>query len=152
MVRKLKVLERDLLFALTNQVQETAHYLDLETGDVIPVFSFNRDKILARAKEQPERYLRLVPQSARQGREMMERFIQTVSQEDLKARLTRAIAGSRAFSQFRAVLANFPREQRRWRQFRMMYLTTGLREKLRAREIELVLVSDESEQEPEPDY
>jgi hypothetical protein len=150
-VRQLKVLERDLLFALTNQVQETAHYLDLDTGEVIPVFSFNRDEILARVRERPERYLRLVPQSAHQGREMMERFIKTVSRQDLQARLKQALAGGRIFSRFREVLAHFPQEQRRWRQFRTMYLTAPLREKLRSREIELVLVPDSSGEEQEPE-
>lgn len=147
-MRQLKVAERDLLFALTNQVQEIAHYLDLETGEVIPVFSFNRAEILARIKECPNRYLRLVPQSARQGREMMLRFIETVSRADLRGRLTRAIAEGRVFGQFRSVLMSFPQELRRWRQFRTMYLTSPLREKLKERGIVLVLVADQDGQEP----
>ncbi len=145
-MRKLFVLERDLLFALTNQVEETAHYLDLVTGDVMPVFEFNRDEILMLVRDNPERFLRLVPQSHRQGMEMMERFIATVSQEDLRARLRTAISGGRAFRQFREVLRGYPKEWRRWESFRKMVLLAPLQEKLRERKIELVLVS-----EAEPD-
>ncbi len=142
-MRKLFVLERDLLFALTNQMQETAHYLDLATGEVMPVFEFNRDEILIMVRDNPERFLRLVPQSSRQGMEMMERFIATVSQEDLRARLSEAISGGRAFSQFRQVLRGYPKELKRWENFRRIVLLTPLKEKLREREIELVLVSEE---------
>ncbi len=144
-MRKLCVLERDLFFALTNQVQDTAHYLDLDTGAVIPVFDFNRNEILTMVQDNPERYIRLVPQSFRQGMEMMERFIATVSREDLRARLRQAIKTGRAFSQFRQVLGDYPGEMKRWQQFRRMMLVEPLKEKLRQRDIELVLVS-----EPEP--
>lgn len=150
-MRKLKVLERDLLFALTNQVKETAHFLDLETGDVIPVFSFNRNEIFLRVRECPDRYIRLVPQTASEGRRMMERFIETISRKDLKVRLSRAISEGRVFGKFREVLNNFPEEQRRWKQFRTMYLTEPLREKLKSRNIELVLVPDQNEETREED-
>ncbi len=142
-MRQLKVLERDLLFALTNQVEETAHYLDLETGEVIPVFSFNRNEILALIKQNPCRYVRLAPQTSREGREMVQRFIATVSRADLRARLTQATKKGRVFSQVRAVLEEFPEELRRWRQFRLMVLTEPLKKKLQERGVELVLVDDE---------
>jgi len=142
-VRQLKVLERDLLFALTNQVEGTTHYLDLETGEVIPVFSFNRNEILALIKQTPDRYVRLAPQTAKEGREMVQRFIATVSRADLRARLTQATKKGRVFSQVRAVLEEFPEEWRRWRQFRLMVLTEPLKKKLQERGVELVLVDDE---------
>lgn len=137
------------MFALTNQVQETAHFLDLETGDVIPVFEFNRDEVLAMVRTHPERYIRLVAQTRRQGLEMMRRFIQTVSRQDLRARLVAAIQNGRVFSQFRQELMAFPDEYRRWQQFRLMVLTEPLKERLRALGIELVLVRDTAPSPPE---
>lgn len=143
-MRKVYVLERDLLFALTNQMKETAHYLDLETGDVIPVFSFNRDEILARVRANPEKYVRLVPQTRSQGIEMIHRFIETVSRSDLKAKLRAAVKEGRVFSQFRSVLENEPEELRRWQQFRVMVLTEPLKQKLQKRDLELILVPDDA--------
>ncbi len=141
-MRKLPVLERDLLFALTNQMQDNTHYLDLETGDVIPVFNFNRDEILARIKKNPERFIRLVPQPRRQGRVMMERFMETVRNPELKARLFSVLDERRCFSRFRTILQDFPQEFKRWQNFRMMFITANLREKLRQRGIELELIPE----------
>jgi hypothetical protein len=141
-VKKLPVLERDLLFAMTNQMQDIAHYLDLETGDVIPVFGYNRSEILSRVKENPGRFIRLVPQTAGQGIEMMQRFIETVKRKDLRARLSMAIKEGKVFSKFRTVLVNFPDEFKRWQRFRVMFITANLRERLRQNGIELELIPD----------
>lgn len=143
-MRKVYVLERDLLFALTNQMKETAHYLDLKTGDVIPVFSFNRDEILARVRANPEQYVRLVPQTRGQGIEMINRFIETVSRADLKAKLKAAVKEGRIFSRFRSVLETEPEELRRWQQFRVMVLTESLKQKLQKMNLELVLIGDDA--------
>lgn len=141
-MRKLTVLERDILFALTSQMQDIAHYLDIETGDVIPVFSYNRDAVLSQIKADPHRFVRLMPQTSRQGREMMKRFIETVRRPDLRARLTAAIKREKAFIRFRQVLLNFPDEFKRWQQFRVMFVTEPLKIKLREQEIELILISE----------
>ncbi|MGQ9678844.1 MAG: UPF0158 family protein [bacterium] len=143
-MRKLFVQERDLLFALTNQMPETAHYLDLETGDVIPVFNFNRDEILARVREKPERFIRLVPQTKSDGFKMMQRFIDTVSRQDLRAKLTEALKEGRRFGRFRIVLSAEEEEFKRWQQFRVMTLTEPLKKRLQERGFELVLVRDDT--------
>ncbi len=144
-MRKLRVSERDLLFALTNQVQETAHYLDLETGEIIPVFSFNRDEILKLIRQQPGRYLRLAPQSSRERQEMLKGFIRTITRPGLKTQLLSALQEKRVFARFRQVLAQFPKELKRWQSYRMMVLSEPLRRKLRERDVELVLVPDRDE-------
>lgn len=131
-----------MLFALTNQMGNTAHYLDLETGEVIPVFSFNRNQILAKIKEQPTRFIRLVSQPSRLGRDMMQRFIETVRKPELKARLTAALQERRPFSRFRAVLQDFPAEFQRWQNFRTMFITGNLRERLFRQGINLEVVPE----------
>lgn len=153
-MRKLRVSERDLLFALTNQMQETAHYLDLETGEVIPVFTYNREEILTMIRQQPARYLRLAPQSARESQEMLRGFIRTVSRADLKTQLLAALQERHVFARFRQVLARFPRELKRWHNYRMMVLTEPLRRRLRERGLELILIPDQDERhddQQEPD-
>jgi len=141
-VRTLVVSERDLFFALTNQVPGTTHYLDLETGEVIPVFGHNREAILERVRREPERLLRLAPQSGRHGYETMVEFTHTVSQPGLRGQLQAALVRERPFRHFREVLRELPAEQRRWQQFRAMVTTRSLCEKLRALDVELELESD----------
>ena len=84
-VRVLRVSTRDLLFAMENRVPGTTHYLNTETGEVVPVFGFNRDQILAEIRQFPKRYMRLAPQAGRSGYNAMVEFARTVSRPELRA-------------------------------------------------------------------
>jgi len=130
------------MFALTSRLPGTTHYLDAETGEVMPVFSFNRDKVLAAVHDQPGRYLRLAPQTGSEGIHIMADFIRTVSRPDLAARLGEAISGDRPFARFRHLLRDVEPEYRRWLQFRAMVSVQGIREKLLSRGVQLELVID----------
>jgi hypothetical protein len=144
-VRTIRVSERDLMFALTNRLPGTGHYLDTATGEVVPLFAYNRDKVLELVRGEPGRYLRLAPQSGAEGFRIMQEFQRTVSRPDLREKLAAALSGERAFARFREVVAGVPAEKRRWHQFRATMTVAGLREKLRAQNVELELAP-----EPEP--
>ena len=139
-MRSIKVSARDIVFAMSNRMPDTNHYLDTETGDVLPVFGFNRDAILAMVKEQPGRYVRLAPQSGRRGFEVMQQFAATVSRRDYREKLEQTLKGKHSFRRFREVLHEEPDEQRRWKLFRLENMAQPLREKLKKKNIKLELV------------
>ncbi len=139
-MRKLKVSEHDLLFALENRVAGVTHYLDTETGDVVPVFTYNRELILAAVKENPSRYVRLAPQSGSQAYKAMIDFTRTVNRPDLRTKLEAALTQPSRFRLFRELLAEYQEEQARWRQFRGAAMLQALCDRLRESAIELVLV------------
>jgi len=141
-VRVLRVSTRDLLFAMENRMPGTAHYLNTETGEVIPVFAFNRDAILAELKQFPKRYLRLPPQSGRFGYNAMVEFARTVSRPQLRAELEAALDGQGVYRRFRAVLKAEPREYARWQQFQGERVAARLRQRLEAEDIALELIAD----------
>ena len=141
-MRKLKVSTRDLLFAMENRVPGTAHYLNTETGEVIPVFSFNRDQILAEVRQFPKRYLRLPPQSGRSGYDAMVEFSHTVSRPDLRAQLEASLSGPGVYRRFRAAIKAEPREFNRWQQFRGEKVAGHLRKRLEADGIAIELIPD----------
>lgn len=143
-MRTVKVPARDLLFALDNRVPGTPHYLDSETGEVVPVFGFNRDRILSDIRSQPGRYFRIAPQSGRHGYAAMEEFTKTVSRPELRERLSAALKEQNVFRGFRSVLDEEPAEMERWLQFRTEGMIETLRARLREAGIELELVSDSS--------
>ena len=129
-MRKLNVLARDVVFALQGRSPGTVHYLDLETGDVIPVFGFNRERVLAEIRARPERYLRLAPRTSRRDYEVMARFVETVDEDGLRERLRASISGENAFSRFRAELESCPSERARWERYRAEAVTADLKAKL----------------------
>ncbi|OYD16394.1 hypothetical protein CH330_02975 [candidate division WOR-3 bacterium JGI_Cruoil_03_51_56] len=141
-MRTIKVSKRHLLFALSKRVPGTNHYLDTRTGEVIPVFSFNRNRILVQIKAEPDRYIRLAPPSSRHGYETMKRFVQTVSRPELRSRLEAALKQKKAFQSFRAVLKQEPPELKRWYNFRTEMMVQALREHLNKENIKLELIND----------
>jgi hypothetical protein len=143
-VRVLRVSTRDLLFALENRVPGTTHYLNTETGEVTPVFGFNRDKILADVRKYPKLWLRLAPQSGHAGYNAMVEFCRSVSRTELRAQLEAALNGPGAYRRFRTLLKAEPREHARWQQFRGEKVAGHLRGRLEADGITIELVPDNS--------
>lgn len=141
-VRVLRVSTRDLLFAMENRVPGTTHYLNAETGEVIPVFGYNRDQILAEIMQFPKRYLRLPPQSGRSGYNAMVEFTRTVSQPALRTALEAALDGQGVYRRFRAAFKEDRREFRRWQQFQGEMVASRLRKRLEAEGIALELIPD----------
>jgi len=149
-VRSIKVSARDIVFAISNRMPDTNHYLDTESGDVVPVFGFNRDAILAMVKAQPDRYVRLAPQSGRRGFEVMQQFAATVSRREFRKRLEQTLDGKHSFRRFREVLREEPDEYRRWKLFRLENMAQPLREKLKEKGIKLELTETDYRL-PDPD-
>ncbi len=141
-MRVIRVSTRDLLFAMENRVPGTTHYLNTETGEVIPVFGFNRDQILSEIRQSPKRYLRLAPQAGRSGYTAMVEFTHTVSRPELRAELEAALNGPGVYRRFRSVLREEPREFKRWQQFRGEKVAGRLRKRLEADGIAIELIPD----------
>jgi hypothetical protein len=149
-VRKLRVSARDLLFALRNRAPGTVHYLDTETGEVIPIFGFNRDKVLEQVRANRDRYLRLAPESSRQGYEIMRRFINLVGRAEVRHELEQATVGEHAFSRFREALEQWPEEKLRWQRFRAEMTAEPVKRRLAEAGVELELECD-SDKPARPD-
>jgi hypothetical protein len=142
-MRTITVSTRDLLFAIENRAPGVTHYLDKTSGDVMPVFSYNREQILAAIKKEPDRYLRLAPQSGSQGYKAMADFTRTVRNVELRRKLEAALNAKNAFHNFRAVIDTEPTEQTRWLRYRGQQLVEHVRERLRASDIEMTTPHDE---------
>jgi tetratricopeptide (TPR) repeat protein len=91
--------------------------LDLETGDVIPVFEDLEDDLLPVPREELEespRFLNIPPRPSRDGWRDMADFVATVDDRALRQRLADAIEGKGAFGRFKKILQSAPAERDRW--------------------------------------
>jgi len=99
---------------------EARYFLDVETGEIIPVFVdlIERGGNPADAKRIASgvnvRYFLIPHKPSHEGYAMMEEFIETVKEKHLKEALTEAIEGKGAFRRFRDVLVSYPNEEERW--------------------------------------
>lgn len=103
--------------ALDDHAPGHAWYLDLVTGDVLPVFEDFEDELLPVPREELEespRFLNIPPRANRDGWRDMAKFVATVGDRALRQRLSDAIEGKGAFGRFKQALLSAPAERDRW--------------------------------------
>ena len=121
--------------AFENNAPEVHSYLQVVTGDVLRVVDGVADpQMHARIASDP-RYLRIEAVSSREQYRWMERYIPTVEEPKLRARLEVAIDGKGAFRRFKDVLMAYGPERERWFTYRSERLRTFMEAWLQAHNI-----------------
>jgi len=104
-----------LAIALENQLPESHSYLDLSSGQVVTYTGMLEPPD---PPEPRENYLYIPPRPSREGYRTMQKFIQTVEDEQLQKQLTQALVGRGAFRRFKDCLLDHPQERQRWFTFK----------------------------------
>jgi len=125
--------------AFENNAPEVHSYLQFETGEVIRIVDGVADPRMHEKIAQDDKYLKIDPVSSREQYRWMERFIDSVEDEqELQTQLTVAIDGKGAFRRFKDVLMSYPVQRERWFTFRSERLAACMKAWLTAHDIEAV--------------
>ena len=124
--------------AFENNAPEVHSYLQLATGEVIRVVDGVADPQMHARIAADTEYLRVDPVSSREQYRWMERFIPTIENTELRARLGQAIDGKGAFRRFKDVLMTFAEDRERWFTYRSERLRTFMDAWLVAHKIKVV--------------
>lgn len=143
-MKKLVIDQKDLYFAFENRMPETNHYLNLETGEILPVFSFNRGKILTEMDKNPDKYVKIMPLGSRGGVQIMKDYIETVPKPLIRQELKEALSKKGAFRGFRAVIDKYPTEKEHWVEFKRNATLKQIKDWLAEFGIELEFVTNDS--------
>ncbi|MCI3923508.1 UPF0158 family protein [Paenibacillus sp. TRM 82003] len=114
---------QNLVEAYDNHVDELESYLDIDTGDVVHISSYNQDEEAMELNEvidegDNETFFRIPHRDSYEGYMDMEEFVATVSNEKLRVRLLNVlIGGRRMFRRFKDTLASDGLELRRYYDF-----------------------------------
>ncbi len=143
-MKRLPINIDEIAEAMDMTFDESAYYLDLETGQLLPIPSepFDDDEdsswlsdeekdLLSIAREidaGSDRYARVPDVDASEGYEDMERFTCTVTDPKLREHLEIALDGRGAFRRFKNVLADHPEERERWFAFKNERMAERARE------------------------
>lgn len=117
---KIRVRREDLERALEDNAQSKRSFLDIETGEVVPVYLDMIERGADQAAKRiaagvNTRYFLMPNIPARDSYQEMVRFIESVKDPKLAEELTLAIEGEGAFGKFRKVLLRQHRtEEERW--------------------------------------
>ncbi|KXB00089.1 hypothetical protein AKJ41_04430, partial [candidate division MSBL1 archaeon SCGC-AAA259O05] len=117
---KLEVDIGELCYTYEDAHPENSYFLDMETGGIL-FFSDDLvrteggpERIEEIEDEIGERYITLPRTTPQEGYRDMEKFIETLEDEDLREKLYIAIDGRGAFGRFKNVLKTYPDERERW--------------------------------------
>lgn len=154
-LRKVPIAWEPLEDAFENNAPEVHSYLHLITGEVIRVVDGVADPAMHARIAADGNYQRIDAVSSREQYRWMERFNESVTDDDLRRRLNGAIDGKGAFRRFKDMLMNFPEERDRWFVFRSERLRQCMEAWLSTHGIEAVArpepvapLAEESQNEP----
>lgn len=137
--------------AFDNHSPELRSYLDLQSGELLTVFTSERDSEVSSAVQaEPDRYLFIEPVPSRDQYRIMERFIETVPYPSLAERLADAIVGKGAFRRFKDCIAQHGEERKRWFAFRDVLVRQMILEWCRGKGLEAIEDPDWTLELPEP--
>jgi hypothetical protein len=127
-----------LEIAVERNASDTESSLDLTTGQVVTIVSGDPEAPLRRQEvgENIRNFLRVEPASSREQYRWMERFVGSVSDEQLRDRLIISIDGKGAFRRFKDVLLAYPAERERWFTYRADLLHWHIHQWLDSHEIQ----------------
>ncbi len=138
--------------AFENHAPDVNSYLDRKSGEVLSIFSGgdDDDPAVLRVHAYPDQFLLIEPVPSREQYRMMERFIESVVHDTLKAQLKDSIVGKGAFRRFKDAVGRFPDERKRWFAFRDVLLHRFVFDWLKQFRIEVLEMPDWSVDLPEP--
>ena len=112
--------------AFENNAPEVHSYLNVENGDVLRIVDGIAEPSTHVRIAADSGYLRVEPVSSREQYRWMERFIATVEDPELHAKLAASIDGKGAFRRFKDVLMAYAVDRERWFAFRSERLRTAI--------------------------
>ena len=134
----------EFVFALEWHSEETASYLDMETGQIVVVSDLlddegqqSQDEI----EENSERYRYIEPIDSNESFRIMARFVDSLPEGEAQRLLAKSLQRRSPFRNFKDDLYEFPDVQKQWYKFHNEQLVQMAREWLEAEEIDAELVS-----------
>jgi hypothetical protein len=153
-LRKLKIDMDFLKSSFEDASGRIDYYLDTETGDIE---MDTEDDKFARCGDEDEylyedsRYLRVPNGDSHEGYKDMEAFIETIGDSRIQSVLEVAIQGSGAFSRFKSALYRYPKEQKRWFDFKDRRINWRVLAWLKSHGIKPLHVAQDEESDIEED-
>ncbi len=141
----LKINAEDLIMALEDHSYEVTHFIDLNTGEVLPVFmdigfDENNDEILERIEADPLRYRQIEPLHSSVAFNVMTKFVEALPESEVRRHLANSLQKRRPFRNFKDALFSHPELREEWFRFHAKQLTQLAEEWLKDESIEAELI------------
>ena len=129
----------ELELACERNAVNVVSYLDRDTGAVLVFYGESEDEQERhrQVKHNTARYLEVAPVPPKDQYKWMEKFISTLTDDELRDRVLVAIDGKGAFRRFKDLLVHYPGVRERWFAYRGLHLHAYINEWIHAHNIDL---------------
>lgn len=140
MMKPLTIRADELVMAFEDNSPGVQWYLDVQTGEVFPIFEDNaEEEDLERLEAEPKQFLEIDPMPSRVGCQIMWDFVETLREGTIRQELERALDKKHPFRRFKDVLLNYPDTQEDWFRFHEQAFMSIIQEWLADQGLEITL-------------
>ncbi len=112
--KEIKINKRDLLFVLQKRLPEIDYFLDLEKGEIIPVFEITKEDFLKMKNKFPQRFYKLKPFTSTETFFIVRNFINLIKDSKIKKEILANLEGKISYKKFKEVLKKYQKEWQEW--------------------------------------
>uniref|UniRef100_A0A7V4E2T2 Uncharacterized protein n=1 Tax=candidate division WOR-3 bacterium TaxID=2052148 RepID=A0A7V4E2T2_UNCW3 len=112
--KEIKINKRDLLFVLQKRLPEIDYFLDLEKGEIIPVFEITKEDFLKMKNKFPQRFYKLKPFTSTETFFIVRNFINLIKDSKIKEEILANLEGKISYKKFKEVLKKYQKEWQEW--------------------------------------
>jgi|YelNatPaOPRAMG01_1025707.scaffolds.fasta_scaffold00238_39 hypothetical protein len=131
--REIKINKRDLLFVLQRRLPEIDYFLDLENGEIIPVFEITKEDFLKMKNKFPQRFYKLKPFASAETFFIVKNFINQIKDPKIREAILTNLKGDVSYKKFKEVLKKYPKEWQEWLVYERNELLNYFKKKMEER-------------------
>lgn len=117
----------DLMTAFSSGTGDTVYYLDRLTGEIFSVSSAFEDDVWRHMESNNDRFLEIPAFDYSLERQVMNGFIGTIENSDLKTLLSGSLTGNRPYGNIHDILSFYPEEHEKLLELKDQYVTSRVK-------------------------
>ncbi|MEO0096735.1 MAG: UPF0158 family protein [candidate division WOR-3 bacterium] len=112
--KEIKINKRDLLFVLQKRLPEIDYFLDLENGEIIPVFEITKEDFEGLQKSFPKRFYKIKTFSGNETFFIVKNFINLIKDKKIREEIINNLKEKATYKNFKEVLKKYDKEWQEW--------------------------------------
>lgn len=112
--REIKINKRDLLFILQKRLPEIDYFLDLENGEIIPVFEVTKKDFEELRRKFPNRFYKIKAFSGRETFFIVKNFINLIKDKKIREEIISNLKENATYKKFKDTLKKYDKEWQEW--------------------------------------
>ncbi|MEO0105029.1 MAG: UPF0158 family protein, partial [candidate division WOR-3 bacterium] len=112
--KEIRINKRDLLFVLQKRLPEIDYFLDLENGEIIPVFEITKEDFERLQKSFPNRFYKISAFSGKETFFIVKNFVNLIKDKKIREEIINNLKEKATYKNFKETLKKYDKEWQEW--------------------------------------